>query len=142
MTTAAEQTLHPTPGPAEPGAREYFSTPKGKLSLWVGVLGAPVVWAVQFQAGYALGPFTHAHRWLTVVHHVISVLALAGAVACGVVAWRDWRRMGGGEPESAEGGVSGRSRFMAALGILTTILFTLVILAQWLVVFFIDPGWY
>jgi hypothetical protein len=132
----------PGPAPAPSEAEAYYETPRGKLSLWVGVLGGAVAWAVQFQIGYALSRFSHEHRWLTGVHHAVSAVAVLLAVGATLLALRDWRRLGGGEPHGTEEGVAGRSRFLAVLGIVTSGLFALVIVGQWVPVFFLDPGWY
>ena len=130
MTTA--------PAPTED---RYARTP-GKLSLWTGVLGGAVVWAVQLQAGYAISRFSHEHPWLTGAHHAVSAVSVVAAAACALLAWRDWRRLGGGSPRGTEPGVAGRSRFLAALGVITSGLFAIVIFAQWVPVFFLDPAWY
>lgn len=132
----------PPQGPPVPGPEAYFAGRRGKLSLWAGVLVGPVVWALQLQAGYALSRFSHEHRWLTGVHHAVaalSVLIVAGAL---VLAWRNWQRLGRGQPRGLEDGIPGRSRFMAVLGMFTSALFGLLILAQWIPVFLIDPGIY
>ena len=123
-------------------AEDHYARTPGKLSLWTGVLGGAIVWVIQLQAGYAISRFSHEHPWLTGVHHAISAVSVLAAAACALLAWRDWRRLGGGQPRGTEPGVAGRSRFLAALGVVTSGLFAIVILAQWVPVFFIDPGWY
>ena len=128
--------------PPQRGAEEYFERPKGKLALWTGVLGGPVAWAVQMQTGYALTYFSCPHPRLAAVHHAVTLLLLGAAIACTALAWRDWRRIGVGEPQGVEGGVPGRSRFLATLGILTSGLFSLVIFSQWLPMFFLSPCFY
>ena len=137
---AHSQPLTP-PAPALSEAEAYYETPRGKLSLWVGVLGG-AAWAVQLQIGYALSRFSHEHRWLTGVHHAVSAVAVLLAVGATLLALRDWRRLGGGEPRGTEEGVAGRSRFLAVLGMVTSGLFALVIVGQWVPVFFLDPAWY
>ena len=141
MTAAPSEPLKPPDSPP-PGEAEHFATTRAKLAMWAGVLGGPVAWSVQMQAGYALSRFSSEHRWLTVMHHLVSLLAVAAAAWCAWLAWREWQRLGGGEPGGSEGGVPGRSRFLALLGVVTSGLFTLVIVAQWVPVFFISPDWY
>jgi hypothetical protein len=131
-----------SPDDAQAAAERYFASPRGKLSLWAGVLGGAFAWALQLQAGYALSRFSYDHPRLTLAHHASSAIALALALAAMLLAWRDWRRIGGGEPAGAEPGVAGRTRFLAALGVLTSGFFALVILAQWIPTFFIHPAWY
>ena len=132
----------PQGGSAPDETEEYFKSQRGKLVLWVGVLGGGVAWSVQMQTGYALARFSHAVPWLTAVHHAVSLLGALAALGAMLLAYREWRRLGGGEPAGVEGGVSGRARFMAMLGIVTSGLFALVIVAQWVPVFFIKPAWY
>ena len=132
----------PSENPAPTQAREHFAHSPGKISLWTGVLGGPIVWSLQQFAGYAVSRFSSEHRGLTGVHHAVSVVALLLAAGCTLLAWLDWHRLGDGEPRGSEPGVTGRSRFLAVLGIVTSGYFAIVILAQWIPVFFWDPGWY
>jgi hypothetical protein len=141
MTAAQSDPLKPADAPPE-GDAAHFATTRGKLGLWTGVLGGPIVWSLQMQTGYALSRFSSEHRWLLVVHHLVSLLGVAGAAYCTWLAWREWQRLGGGEPGGSEPGATGRSRFLALLGVITSGLFTLVIIAQWVPVFFISPDWY
>ena len=141
MSTAYVQP-QPAPEPAPPAAVEHFAHIRGKFLLWTGVLGGPIIWSLQLLAGYAVSRFSSEHRWLTGVHHGVSVAAIVAAAACALVALREWRRIGAGEPRGSEPGIPGRSRFMAALGVVTSAYFAVVILAQWLPVFFLSPDWY
>ena len=141
MTTAHSDPFH-SPDDARAQAERYFASRRGKLSLWTGVLGGALVWATQMQIGYVLARFTVAHPGLGIAQHATSAVGVLLAGCATVLAWRDWRRVGGDQPAGTEPGILGRSRFLAALGILTSALFTHVILAQWLPTFFIDPSWY
>jgi hypothetical protein len=137
---ASSLAVEPESGRTE--AERYYATVRGKLSLWTGVLGGAFVWAMQLQVGYALSRFSGEYPSLTIAHHLTSAIAVLLAFAATLLAFRDWRRVGAGEPGGTEPGVAGRARFLAALGILTSGLFTIVILAQWLPTLFIDPSWY
>jgi hypothetical protein len=109
------------------------------FTLWLGVLGPPLVWAVYFQFNYALARwFCHNHG-LMGLGHAAAVVALLLAGAAGVLAWRDWRLLGGGWPSGAESGTVGRSRFLSVIGMMLSALFVLLIAGNWLVLFFIDP---
>ena len=133
---------HPVITTAPPGDVARFEDRSGKLALWTGVLGGPVAWALQFQAGYAISRFSCTREHLTAVHHVVTLAMLAGAVACTLLAVREWRRSGPPESHGEEGGPLGRSRFLAALGILSSGLFSVVIVAAWVPMFFLSPCWY
>jgi hypothetical protein len=107
------------------------------LALWTGLLLAPLAWLLNISAGYALVPracATGNHLPGHLVHLVCLLLALGGAL----VAWRLWQAIGSRWPED-EGGPAARSRFMAATGVLTSLLFALVIVAQWVPSFMISP---
>jgi hypothetical protein len=110
----------------------------GGASLWAGVIGAPLVWAADLQVRYAIVPWvcrTGHHGAL----HALSVLFLAMAAAAVFLCWRDWRAAGTVVPAGADDGVVTRVRFLAALGLLTSTLFFVVIVAEALPNFFIDP---
>jgi hypothetical protein len=120
----------------EPQTSEYFEEPRGKLSLWTGLLAAPIAFLLNLQAMYMLVTLTcdAAGPWLHVSARVTFALAAAG----GWVAWRDWRRTGARWPGQG-GDAIARSRFLAALGVLGSALFALVIVAQWLATWFLGP---
>ena len=111
---------------------------EGTISLWAGVLGSPIAWAIQFELTYMLVPWvcTHHNRWLLPLLH-IAFLALS--VLGGVVSWRDWQRVGQTMPHSQDEETVGRTRFLAALGVMSAALFSLLIVAQLAASFFLDP---
>ena len=102
-------------------------------ALWAGVLAAPLSALWQQLISYALVPRVcwSGREWQL---HLVSLLALAVAVAGGVLSWRNWRRAGAAW-ETEEAGVLPRSSFMAAVGILISALGSLVVVAQWIAVF-------
>jgi hypothetical protein len=107
------------------------------LALWTGLLLAPLAWLLNLSAAYALVPracVTGNHLLGHLVHLVCLLLALGGAL----VAWRLWQAIGARWPQD-EGGSAARSRFMAATGVLTSLLFALVVVAQWIAGFMISP---
>jgi len=114
------------------------SSPRESLALWFGILGGPIIWAVQLQVSYMLVPWacSTGHHWTL---HLASLVFLLSAAAPAFIAWRastTARSRGTSERESE--GV-GRIRFMAMLGLMTSALFLLLIFAQALPSFFIDP---
>ena len=102
-------------------------------SLWIGVLTGPLAALLQLQINYALVPRVcwSGREWLL---HLVSFLALAATAAAGLNSWRDWRKAGAAWDDDG-GGALPRSRFMAAVGIMTSALLSLVIVAQWIAVF-------
>lgn len=110
------------------------------VALWAGVLGSPVVWAVQFQAGYMLVPWTcRTHDYF--VLHLVTLVALLLVAVGAYLSWRDWKRVGGGSPESTDGGPIPRIRFLGALGVVVSVMFWLLILAQGISSFFFSACW-
>jgi TRAP-type C4-dicarboxylate transport system permease small subunit len=116
------------------------STPGSGLALWTGVLGAPVVWAVQLDAGYALVPALCPSGNRTPLHLLSAVCIVLVLILC-VLSYRTWRDSGGGSPDVPDGGWQARRRFVGALGMIVSLTFALVILAQGLAGFFFSPCW-
>ncbi|HEV2765220.1 MAG TPA: hypothetical protein VGV38_19715 [Pyrinomonadaceae bacterium] len=105
--------------------------------LWAGVLAAPLAMLVELQVNYALVPWAcHTNRVWPV--HLTALIALALTVGGGLLSWRNFRRAGE-KWEDDGAGVLPRSRLMASLGVLISALIALVVLAQWLAVFFYNP---
>lgn len=103
--------------------------------LWAGVLVGPTAMLLQLEANYALVLWSCAtgHTWPL---HLVSVLALLVTVVAGLLAYRVWGRVTANEDG---GGPVARSRFMAAVGILISLLMCGVIVAQWIPVFIHHP---
>lgn len=113
------------------------SEPEGLLALWFGVLAGPIAFLLNLQLNYMLTPWV-CERGGEAVLHVVPLIFLVIVAAAGWVSLRNWRRTGS-EWRADGGGVIPRSRFMAVLGVLTSILFVLVILAQWIPNLFLSP---
>src|ERR1700750_3121564 len=84
--------------------------PRGAARLWFGMMGAPLAWALGFGTDYGLVRMACA-RQNTLPLHLVALVELAVVAAAGVVAYREWRRAGGGETTDG-GGPIPRSRFM------------------------------
>jgi hypothetical protein len=121
-----------------PGETNIVAAPPN-LALWAGVLGAPALWGLQLNIGYALPPaMCHAgSRWPV---HVLSGACIALALVAAVLSYRDYRRVGG-SPDQTDGGPLARRRFVGALGTVVCLLFIIVMIAQALSAFFFDPCW-
>ena len=105
--------------------------------LWAGVLAGPLATLTQLQVNYALVLWAcgAGREWAL---HLVSLLALLVTFAACLLSWRNWRRAGGGW-EDGGAGVVPRSRFMSVVGLLISVLTALVVVAQWIAVFFYDP---
>jgi hypothetical protein len=111
------------------------------LSLWTAFLGAPVLWLCHLQTEYMLVQYACGHHtkmpllWTSALY---LVLTLAG----GYPAFREFQAAGGlsmatGAPTADP--PAGRSRLLATVGLMSTGMFFLAILAQALASFFLDP---
>jgi hypothetical protein len=118
-------------------AARDFKEGAGPWALWAGVLAGPLAMLIQLQVNYALVLWAcgAGREWAL---HLTALLALVVTVAGGWLSWRNRRRTGAGwEDEGA--GVIPRSRFMAVVGVLASVLFALVIVAQWIPIFVYGP---
>jgi hypothetical protein len=115
------------------------SLAKGRaLALWIGLLGPPVVWGLQFQINYAMVPrlcSTHAN-WLM---HLCSGAALVLAAVATSFAWREFSRLRHEEPGAHGDHWAAWPRFMAMLGLMVGTMFCLLIVAQAIPGFLINP---
>jgi hypothetical protein len=104
---------------------------------WVGIFLAPAVFFAHLQTSYLLVPWACASNggvWIKVVGALAMLLTALGAV----VAWRVWERTGRTEPGN-DGGALPRTRFVAVVGLGASVMFTLLLFAQWVAGFFISP---
>ena len=106
-------------------------------ALWIGLLLPPIAVLADLTIAYALVPRACATRNTLPIHlaHAGGLLLVLGG---GLAAWRTWRMLGGGWPES-EGGREARSRFLAGMGVLFSGLCGLLVLAFWIAVLLLDP---
>jgi len=116
--------------------------------LWFGVLGAPAAWGAQLQTTYALVPWICQHRDHHYLLHLTTIVFVVIGIVCGLICWRYIHppgRVGSDAPSSPpgtgseQGGTPGLTYFLAMLGLLTSGLFSLVIIAQGVAAFFIEP---
>jgi len=131
-------------------------------TLWFGFLGAPLGWTLQTLANTAVAshgcypqlfpldkPLTGGMRGIL---FVISIVAIAAGVAALAVSFSTWRRTnsehqeksgnaarGHGQSTAALETGEGRTRFMAMSGVLTSIVFLVVILAHTAAIFVVIP---
>ena len=103
--------------------------------LWTGAVTAPVAWAIQFLIIYALVPHlckVGASKSL----HITSLTFIIIGIMAGVLSWWNLGQKEHSFEEERESII-----FMGRLGIMTSALFTLIMLAQLIPTFFIDPCW-
>ncbi|MES0006015.1 hypothetical protein NKJ64_12710 [Mesorhizobium sp. M0062] len=92
---------------------------------WGGLLSGPMAWAISTQLNYALVPW-QCNRQVPVVLPVALVLAVLSLLG-GALSWRAKRQGGAAfKPERTRS----TEQFVADLGMLTALLFALVIIMQ------------
>jgi hypothetical protein len=111
-----------------PDPTQYFSQRKGLMALWAGILLPPFAWFLHQQLSYMLVSWA-CMTGRQFILYVVTLAMLLLAIGGGLIARHTWQRFGHDEPDEA-GGVLARSRFMAVVGLLSSVLFSLVILAQ------------
>ena len=98
--------------------------------LWFGILAGPLAFLLNLQLSYMLvqPACVTAHH---LILHLVPVGALLLTASGGVSAWWNWQRAGHAASSKARGGLP-YSHFMAGVGLLISVLFLVVIVAQWL----------
>ena len=121
-----------------PGETNIASAPSN-LALWVGVLGAPALWGLQLDIGYAMPPGL-CHLGSAWPEHLLSLLCIVAALVGAGLSYRQYTAVGG-SPDATDGGPLARRRFLGALGTVVGLLFAMVMIAQAIPAFFFDPCW-
>jgi hypothetical protein len=101
------------------------------------VLLPPLAFLINLEVAYALVPTACSGRNLLPVH-LVHLISLVLAIVGGLTALRHWRLSGATWPGGAGGRLS-RTQFMSGVGMLLGLLFALVIVAQWIPSFILDP---
>jgi hypothetical protein len=116
---------------------EQRSRAREILALWAGLLGAPVLWLIQFQFNYSLVTWGCRNQTLWPLHTASATFMLLSLGAL-LLAWHNWNKAGGKWP-SEEGGRPGLVQFMGSVGVLVSAMFTVLIFAQAIPSFLLDP---
>ena len=113
---------------------EQATTPR---ALWVLVVAGPIIVAVEQQMNYVLvRQACSAQR--NVALYVVTIVALLLMIATAMVAVSIWRRAGAEWPTEASD-LANRIRFIAVLGILSSAISFLLIVAQGIATVHFDP---
>jgi hypothetical protein len=105
-------------------------TPAGIARLWFGVLAGPLAWTLQLSVSYPLAQLScHAeHRGQHPI--ALELIALGALVVIAFGAVTSWHALRALPSASSDGGHSAdRGRFMAGLGLLLAVMFSLVVIA-------------
>ena len=132
------------------------------FTLWFGLLGAPAAWAIQTLVNLPISahacfprifplavPAAGALRGILFVVCIAAIIVGVAALWAAVRGWqrtREEHQSGSGKGGQHDRGTAlaetgeGRTRFMAAAGVLTSLTFLLVSVAQTAVVFLVAPA--
>jgi hypothetical protein len=109
----------------------------GDTALWFGVLGPPIIALVHQQAEYLLVP-KYCHTGSALWLHLVSLVCLAIAALAGITAWSCLARAPSSGQPNPEPPVQ-RPNFMALVGLASSGLGALIIIAQAVATFMLDP---
>jgi hypothetical protein len=114
-----------------------FRRPRHHAMLWAALLAPPMIWMVGLVAKYAVVPFAcgSMNTWAL---HAVSIATLLLTAGSGVVARRAWQHAGREWPGESGMPVA-RTRFMAVMALMSSALFGLAIIAQWLSSAYLNP---
>jgi hypothetical protein len=104
---------------------------------WVALFLAPAAFFAHLQIAYVLVPWacvTRGQLWVHVSGIIAILLALAGAWA----GWLVHARSGNAQGNDGAGAVP-RTRFLGTVGLCTSAVFALLLIAQWAAGFVISP---
>jgi hypothetical protein len=117
----------------EPDERVRLTRWPGLLSLTLGIVVGPIAVLANEELIYVTNMWA-CGTGKQLAMHVVPIVCLVVTVGAGLLAWRDWDRVGRGvEDEAAT--IDSRSRFLALGGMAISALSALLILAQWLAIF-------
>ena len=126
------------PNQAGSKPKDDRSSGAADLAEWAGVLLGPIAWAVHQQTSYALV------RWACLtgnrmILHVVSLAFLLLAITGGVISWRLYLQVREKSLAHSDESDAPRPQFMSVLGMTTSIMFSLIIVAQAIPSFILDP---
>ena len=114
--------------------QEQATTPKG---LWTLIVAGPVIVAIEMQANFVLvRQACSAQRSITL--YAVVIVAMILTIATGLIAISYWRRAGTAWPTEAVD-LANRIRFIVAVGVLSSVMSFLIILAQGIATVHFDP---
>ena len=110
---------------------------RAPLLQWLGLLLAPAAFFAHLQVAYVLVPWSCVVRGQLWVH-VAGAAAIALAAVGTWAAWRTHVLAESEQPTDGAGAVP-RTRFLGDVGLCTSAMFVLLLVAQWAAGFIISP---
>jgi hypothetical protein len=119
-------------------AERRYTSARGLLELWAGILIAPLAWSLHLSAGYFLSNVICESRW-NLAFLIVSAIFLAMALTGVSYARSNYRNTGREWPRGDADGILIRSRFLAVSGMLLSGLCVLLIVAQTIPMLALEP---
>jgi hypothetical protein len=115
------------------------NAPWTTFGLWIGILLPPAAWAIHLQFVYAASEqVCKGHVSLTTLN-IVSAASVLAALGAGVLAAGLWFGSGAKWPAEEQSDVIARQRFLSAEGMLSGLLFAIVVVAQWFALVYLSP---
>ncbi len=111
--------------------------PPATAPLWIGMLATPAIWTAQYLFTYAFAPKI-VSRQREIVVHVSTIAALIIAIATGLLSLHYWHQRGHKSDADASRDDLGRVRFTAWLGMASSVLYGLAIIAHLIATYMLD----
>jgi len=105
--------------------------------LALGVLGGPILWGIQMVVGYALVPLSCSSGSKVSLYILATVTAVL-TVSTGILAWRQWQLATDNRWQEFDKPRLPQS-FLGSLGVITSLLFLLIIVMTGLANLFLSP---
>jgi type III secretory pathway component EscU len=109
------------------------------LGLWIGLLLPPAVWGIHLQFVYAASEQVCKGQLSLTTVNVISAICIAAAIGAGILATGLWFGAGRIWPSEAKTDLIARQRFLSAEGMLSSLLFSIIVVGQWTGVLYLTP---
>ena len=113
--------------------------PARELLLWIALLLPAISWALQHEIVYALTPF-RCYGGTRLPLYVVSAAALILSLGSGVLAFRNWKRVSKLTPNEAIDSTS-HVAFMSVMGLMSSFIFSLVIVGAIIATIILHPCW-
>jgi hypothetical protein len=97
----------------------------------------PIAWVLHHQISYLLTYWVCENGGMF-LYHIITLVLLGLAGLGAYLGWKSWKESGSGL-KSEGGSVLDRSRFMGLSGMVLGVSFAVVIVAQWIPTFMLNP---
>jgi hypothetical protein len=111
---------------------------RGSVRLWLALATPPLVWFAAQNAGYFFVSWACARtngEWML---HAIAVVSILLCLGAGLLSWAVLRDVGHRGNDDHDDRIQ-RTRFLGRLGIAGAIIFSLILIVQWIAIAIHDP---